>query len=94
MNKTEPKLIKSIEDNIQNIHLDTVHTEMHTTVTRNEEDYTEINSFSERQDTGNQGKLEPEYIVALRLTLGGEHRSISLNQVLYASALVATSRSK
>lgn len=46
MKKTKPKLNKKIEDNIQNIDFDTVYIEPHIAVTKNEEDYTEENSFS------------------------------------------------
>lgn len=56
MKKTKPKLNKKIEDNIQNIDFDTVYIELHIAVTKNEEDYTEENSFSAQQGTGNQKK--------------------------------------
>ena len=46
MKKTKPKLNKKIEDNTQNIDFDTVYIELHIAVTKNEEDYTEENSFS------------------------------------------------
>lgn len=60
MKKTEPKLNKKIEDNIQNIDFDTVYIELHIAVTKNEEDYTEENSFSAQQGTGNQKKTKKQ----------------------------------
>lgn len=41
-----------------------------------------------------KNKQTPEYNVTLRLTLYKKHRSISLKQVLYPSALAAASRLK